>query len=280
MSEAGQAHVGGSEPGTRPAPLRGAFFAFSRSVQPTLHSDGWVIPEPVRAALDVRVDVLDLTPRSANVLANLRIRSVRQLLREPKTKLLRSPRFGAQSLAEVERKVDQYLAGRWPPPLAGQKGKKRGKAGSPLAPKAVVDGMLSILPEREQSILAARYGLWDGKTQTLANIANQHGVTRERVRQIEARELCRLGRVFSSSRGKGLLGKKFKEVSNQKFKRRLSLELKDGLTGAMANDCTPQEAALAIQFCKKVWWGGKQKSARRRPDGSRMSMATKEGRGQ
>ena len=215
----------GSKPRTRPAQLRGAFFAFSRSVQPTLNSDGWVIPEPVRADLDVRVGVLDLKRRSANVLANLRIRSVRQLLSEPKTKLLRSPRFGPQSMAEVERKVFQYLAGRWPPKLAGQNGKKRGKAGSPLDPKALVDCMLSILPEREQSILAARYGLWDGKTQTLANIANKLGVTRERVRQIEARALSRLGRVFGSSRVRDLLGKKFKAASYQRFK---------GLKGFMA----------------------------------------------
>lgn len=208
--------LGGGKPLTRPAQLRGAFLAFSRSVQPTSNSHGWIIPEPVRADLDVRLDVLDVKRRSANVLQVLRIRSIRQLLSVPKTKLLHAPGFGPQSMAEVERKVFQYLAGRWPPKLAGQNGKKRGKAGSPLAPKALVDCMLSILPEREQSILAARYGLWDGKTQTLASIANKWGVTRERVRQIEARELRRLGRVFGRSRVKDLFDKNFAAFGNQK----------------------------------------------------------------
>ena len=263
---------------TRPAPLRGAFFVFSRAVQPTSNSDGWVIPEPGRAALDVRVDVLDLTPRSANVLANLRIRSVRQLLREPKTKLLRSPRFGAQSLAEVERKVWQYLAGRWPPQLAGQNGKERGKAGSPLAPKALVDCMLSILPEREHSILAARYGLWDGKTQTLASIANKWGVTRERVRQIEARGLLRLGKVFGPSQVKDRFRKKLRAFQDKKVKGSHTLGSKDGWMGGYDQWLHPAgDSAGGTVFAESVV-GWKAKSPLKRPGGSRTSMETKEGR--
>ena len=74
---------------------------------------GWGIPETAKADLDARVDVLDLTPKPANVLAGLRISSIGGLLSVPKPKLLVSPGFGSQSMAEVERKVPQYLAGKF-----------------------------------------------------------------------------------------------------------------------------------------------------------------------
>ena len=45
---------------------------------------------------------------------------------------------------------------------------------------------LNMLNDREKRILTMRYGLEDGKTFTLAEIAKKLGVSRERVRQIEA----------------------------------------------------------------------------------------------
>jgi len=51
---------------------------------------------------------------------------------------------------------------------------------------------LSRLPEREAHILELRYGLLDGETHTLEEVGRQIGVTRERVRQLEAQALNRL----------------------------------------------------------------------------------------
>ena len=48
------------------------------------------------------------------------------------------------------------------------------------------------LPPREVKILQMRYGLLDGETYTLEQVGNKFGVTRERVRQIEAQALSRL----------------------------------------------------------------------------------------
>jgi RNA polymerase primary sigma factor len=48
------------------------------------------------------------------------------------------------------------------------------------------------LPPREVKILQMRYGLLDGQTYTLEQVGNKMGVTRERVRQIEAQALSRL----------------------------------------------------------------------------------------
>jgi RNA polymerase primary sigma factor len=51
---------------------------------------------------------------------------------------------------------------------------------------------LSALPAREVRILKLRFGLPDGKRHTLREVGDKMGVTRERVRQIEAQALSRL----------------------------------------------------------------------------------------
>lgn len=52
--------------------------------------------------------------------------------------------------------------------------------------------LLNTLPPREARILQLRYGLNDGQTLTLNEVGQKMGVTRERVRQIEAQALRRL----------------------------------------------------------------------------------------
>ena len=52
--------------------------------------------------------------------------------------------------------------------------------------------MLQDLPPRAVRILKLRYGLVDGETYTLEEVGRKLGVTRERVRQIEAQALSRL----------------------------------------------------------------------------------------
>ncbi len=52
--------------------------------------------------------------------------------------------------------------------------------------------VLNSLPPREVRILQLRYGLQDGRSHTLGEVGKKLGVTRERVRQIEAQALRRL----------------------------------------------------------------------------------------
>lgn len=52
--------------------------------------------------------------------------------------------------------------------------------------------VLNELPPREVRILQLRYGLLDGQAYTLAEVGHKMGVTRERVRQLEAQALNRL----------------------------------------------------------------------------------------
>jgi len=49
--------------------------------------------------------------------------------------------------------------------------------------------ILADLTPREQKILAMRFGLDDGVTHTLEEVGTEFGVTRERIRQIEAKSL-------------------------------------------------------------------------------------------
>ena len=52
--------------------------------------------------------------------------------------------------------------------------------------------MLASLTERERKVLELRFGLGDGYSRTLEEVGKQFRVTRERIRQIEAKALRKL----------------------------------------------------------------------------------------
>lgn len=58
--------------------------------------------------------------------------------------------------------------------------------------EARVNEVLQVLPPREQRILRLRFGLVDGNRHTLNEVGDKFGVTRERIRQLQARALKRL----------------------------------------------------------------------------------------
>ena len=69
------------------------------------------------------------------------------------------------------------------------------------APPAAVEGLLQseelvtvlgLLTRRERAVLELRFGLRDGQPQTLEEVGRQFGLTRERIRQIEAKTLAKL----------------------------------------------------------------------------------------
>jgi RNA polymerase primary sigma factor len=64
--------------------------------------------------------------------------------------------------------------------------------------KGHVDEFLSLLPPREQKILRMRFGLENGRAHTLEEVGQEFGVTRERIRQIEAKALKKLEKHESS----------------------------------------------------------------------------------
>ncbi len=58
--------------------------------------------------------------------------------------------------------------------------------------KEQLEEVLSTLTEREQKVLTLRFGLEDGRARTLEEVGKEFNVTRERIRQIEAKALRKL----------------------------------------------------------------------------------------
>ena len=65
--------------------------------------------------------------------------------------------------------------------------------------------MLSTLTDREASVLRLRFGLVDGRSRTLEEVGAQFNVTRERIRQIEAKALRKLRHPSRSKKVKDFL---------------------------------------------------------------------------
>jgi len=55
-----------------------------------------------------------------------------------------------------------------------------------------ISKLLDTLTEREQRVLILRFGLQDGRSRTLEEVGKEFHVTRERIRQIEAKALRKL----------------------------------------------------------------------------------------
>jgi RNA polymerase primary sigma factor len=72
--------------------------------------------------------------------------------------------------------------------------------------KKQVRDVLTNLSEREREVLEMRFGFLDGKTHTLEEVGNKFSVTRERVRQIEAKALRKLRHPHHSRRLRDYLG--------------------------------------------------------------------------
>jgi len=71
--------------------------------------------------------------------------------------------------------------------------------------KEQIDEVLSSLTHREQRVLVLRFGLEDGRSRTLEEVGQEFNVTRERIRQIEAKALRRLRHPSRSRKLKDFL---------------------------------------------------------------------------
>ena len=71
--------------------------------------------------------------------------------------------------------------------------------------KDEINMVLEGLTDREEKVLRLRFGLYDGRTRTLEEVGKEFNVTRERIRQIEAKALRKLKHPSRSKRLKDFL---------------------------------------------------------------------------
>ena len=72
--------------------------------------------------------------------------------------------------------------------------------------KEEIDKFLKELQPREEKVIRLRYGLYDGRPHTLEEVGKEFNVTRERIRQIEAKAIRRLRHPSRQRRLKSLKG--------------------------------------------------------------------------
>jgi RNA polymerase primary sigma factor len=72
--------------------------------------------------------------------------------------------------------------------------------------RETVQSALAALSERERQVLELRFGLVDGKDHTLEEVSRYFNVTRERIRQIEAKALRKLRHPTRSRHLRDYLG--------------------------------------------------------------------------
>jgi RNA polymerase primary sigma factor len=72
--------------------------------------------------------------------------------------------------------------------------------------KEQMSDILSSLSDRERKVLEMRFGLKDGQGRTLEEVGQEFGVTRERIRQIEAKALRKLRHPIRSKKLRDYLG--------------------------------------------------------------------------
>ena len=71
--------------------------------------------------------------------------------------------------------------------------------------KEELSAVLDTLTERERKVLTLRFGLVDGHARTLEEVGKEFDVTRERIRQIEAKALRKLRHPSRSKRLKDFM---------------------------------------------------------------------------
>jgi RNA polymerase primary sigma factor len=79
------------------------------------------------------------------------------------------------------------------------------EAASATILREVIERELHTLTPREEHVIKLRFGLYDGRTRTLEEVGQEFEITRERIRQIEAKALRKLRHPSRARHLKGFL---------------------------------------------------------------------------
>ena len=135
----------------------------------------------------------DPTPEEISVQMNMPVDKVREIL-----KIAQEPVSLETPIGEEE---DSHLGDFIPDEGASEPSEA---ASFTLLKEQLVD-VLSTLTPREEKVLKLRFGIEDGRTRTLEEVGKEFNVTRERIRQIEAKALRKLRHPSRSKKLKDFL---------------------------------------------------------------------------
>jgi RNA polymerase primary sigma factor len=133
------------------------------------------IPEEIAAQMDIPVE---------------RVREIMKIAQEPVS--LETP---------IGEEEDSHLGDFIP----DEDAPAPSEAASFILLKEQLEEVLETLTPREEKVLRLRFGLDDGRTRTLEEVGQEFGVTRERIRQIEAKALRKLRHPSRSKKLKDYL---------------------------------------------------------------------------
>jgi len=105
----------------------------------------------------------------------------------------------AQQPISLEAPIGQEEDSRWGDFIEDKAAVSPSDAAINLNLKEQTAFMLKTLTPREERIIKMRFGLEDGSEHTLAEVGQSFALTRERIRQIEAKALCKLRQPSRSS---------------------------------------------------------------------------------
>jgi RNA polymerase primary sigma factor len=194
-------------------------YEYRRGFKFSTYATWWIRQAITRAIADqartirIPVHMIDVLSK----LRNIQKKMQQEMRREPTTEEL--ARRAGFSLDEVKRVMD---IGRHPVSLDRPVGEgddcsfgefiEDATSDNPIknASNGIlrdkIEGLLKTLTYREREIVRLRYGLGDGYTYTLEEVGRIFKVTRERVRQIEAKALRKLQHPVRSQQLEGFLG--------------------------------------------------------------------------
>lgn len=194
-------------------------FNYERGYKLSTYATWWIRQSVTRALADqartirIPVHMVETINRIAKVQRNLTL----ELGYEPSTKEI------ADALHMTEKKVLEIMQiAREPASLETPIGEEDDSSlgdfvadHNSLSPEESVesvllrehiDVLLEDLKERERQVIVLRFGLEDGHPRTLEEVGREFNVTRERIRQIEAKALRKLRNPVRSKKIKGFLG--------------------------------------------------------------------------